>query len=91
MEPEQVTVMATMIEPMPDRDDKTGKYTEEYSRKSFKQAIRELDRDAGTQAIADAVGCGYDTAYKKLARMEDAGEVASRKIGNARLWEVSDE
>lgn len=75
---------------MPERDKETGQYTAEYSIESFKQAILKLGRDAGTKAIADEVGCEYDTAYKKLTRMEDAGHVTSRKIASARLWEVED-
>jgi predicted transcriptional regulator len=76
---------------MPERDEDTGRYTAEYSIESFKEAIRELGRDASTKAIADEVGCEYDAAYKKLTRMEDRGLVTGRKIGSARLWEVKDD
>lgn len=76
---------------MPERDAGTGRYVAEYPVEEFVAAIRELGRDASTKAIADEVGCQYDTAYKKLTRLEDAGRVESRKIASARLWEVTDE
>lgn len=76
---------------MPERNKDTGRYTAEYSIESFKEAIRDLGRDASTKAIADKVGCKYDTAYKKLTRMENSGHVTSRKIASARLWEVEDD
>lgn len=82
--------MATNHTAMPDRDTDTGQYVAEYPDSKFITAIRDLDRDAGTQAIADAVGCQYDTAYKKLTRLEKREQVKSRKIGSARLWEVAD-
>lgn len=88
-EPVQLIVMALQTMPMPERDPKTGRYTAEYSKEEFADAIRTLGRDASTSAVADEVGCDYDAAYKKLTRMEDAGEATSRKIGNARLWEVT--
>ena len=83
--------MASKQRLMPERDEDTGRYTAEYSIESFKEAIRGLGRDASTKAIADEVGCEYDTAYKKLTRMESAGHVTGRKIASARLWEIEDD
>ena len=81
--------MASNLSNVPDRDTDTGQYVAEYPTEEFFAAIRELGRDASTSAIADEVGCKYDAAYKKLTRLEDAGEVQSRKIASARLWELS--
>lgn len=74
-----------------DRDPDSGRYVEEYPRAAFVDAIREVGGSAGTQEVADAVGCAYETAYKKLRAMEDADELTHRKVGNARLWEVQNE
>lgn len=78
---------------MPERDNNTGRYTEEeeHSTETFTDALRTLDGAAGTQEIADEVGCLYDTAYKKLRRMEDDGTITSRKIANARLWQLPED
>jgi hypothetical protein len=79
--------------PMPERDNNTGRYTEEeeHSTETFTDALRTLGGAAGTQEIADKVGCLYDTAYKKLRRMEDDGTITSRKIANARLWQLPED
>lgn len=71
-----------------DRDEETGQFTEEYPPEAFVKAIQDAGGAAGTQEIADAVGCSYETAYKKLRGLEDADELTHQKVGNARLWEV---
>lgn len=83
-----------MDELMPkDRDEKTGEYTERYPVKDFLSAIESLDGTAGTQEIADEVGCAYRTAHAKLTELEKKEKLTSRKVGNAKLWrlEPSDE
>lgn len=69
----------------------SGRYREEYPHEEFVAAVRDADGGAGTQDVADAVGCSYETAYKKLRALEDAGDLNHRKVGNARLWEAADE
>jgi hypothetical protein len=85
--------MAHNTEPMPgaDRDDDSGQYTEKYPTAEFLEAIDTADGMAGTQDVADAVGCSYETAYKKLRGLEDDGAVASQKVANARVWFRADE
>ena len=79
-----------MDEVMPkDRDEKTGKYTERYNPEGFFSALESLGGAAGTQEIADEVGCAYRTAHAKLTELEEEGELTSRKVGNAKLWEVA--
>lgn len=46
---------------------------------------------AGTQDLADQVGVIYDTAYKKLRKMEEEGQVTSRKVANALVWMLPDD
>jgi len=74
---------------MPDRDEKTGKYTGKYSNEDFLDGIRSKSGMAGTGEIADEVGCAHDTAYKRLQEMEEQGLVSSRKVGNTLLWSVN--
>jgi len=69
------------------RDDKSGKFTEEYPVEEFIEAIRDLD-SAGTTDIADYVGCDRRTAYLKLQALDEDGEVESQKVGNALLWRL---
>jgi hypothetical protein len=78
-----------MDEVMPkDRDEQTGKYTERYTPGDFLSALESLGGSAGTQEVADEVGCAYRTAHAKLTELESDGELTSRKVGNAKLWEL---
>lgn len=72
-----------------ERDEESGKYTETYPLDAFTEALKSLSGAAGTQEVADEVGCAYRTAFAKLTELEDKGEVTSRKVGNARLWQLS--
>jgi len=45
----------------------------------------------GTQDVADALGCVYDTAYKRLRKLEDEGRVESQKVANTRIWDLADD
>ena len=49
---------------MDDRDEE-GKFNQQYSDKEFLSAIGSLSI-ASTQSVADAVGCSYDLAYRRL-------------------------
>ena len=77
--------------PGAERDNDSGQYTETYPTDEFLGAIDDVDGVAGTQDVADAVGCSYETAYKKLRSLEDAGAVESEKVANARVWLRADE
>lgn len=77
--------------PGAERDDDSGQYTETYPTEAFLDAIDNVDGMTGTQDVADAVGCSYETAYKKLRSLEDAGTVDSEKVANARVWLRADE
>jgi Mn-dependent DtxR family transcriptional regulator len=76
--------------PGANRDEETGQYRETYSDADFFEFLEE-DGPAGTQDVADAVGCSYDHAYKTLRRLEDEGSVSSSRVGNARLWQIDEE
>lgn len=76
---------------MADRDDETGQYSETYPLEDFIDALQSIGGSAGTQEVADAVGCKYRTANAKLHDLEEQGLVSSRKVGNAYLWMLADE
>ena len=71
-----------------DRDERTGKYTERYTRENFLSALEALGGSASTQEVANEVGCAYRTAHAKLSVLDNEGAVNSRKVGNAKLWEL---
>jgi hypothetical protein len=78
-----------MADVMADRDD-SGKYTETYPLAEFIDALEALGGSAGTQEVADAVGCKYRTANAKLHELKEEGRVDARKVGNAYLWMLDD-
>jgi predicted ArsR family transcriptional regulator len=77
--------------PYDERDKKTGKFTETYSKEDILNAVNELSGSASTQEVADKVGCAYRTAYQKLTQLEEENLVNSRKVANARLWQAQSE
>ena len=93
MEPLQPYVMGQHTEVMPgaERDDDSGQYTETYDTDEFLAAIRDSEGMTGTQDVADAVGCEYETAYKRLRKLAEEGTVDSQKVANARVWVLPDE
>ena len=70
-----------------DRDEESGKFTEEYPLQEFLEVLAEHG-PSGTTDIADFVGCDRRTAYLKLKSLEKEGEVQSQKVGNSLLWEL---
>jgi CRP-like cAMP-binding protein len=71
------------------RDEDSGKFSEEYPQEDFVRALGELGA-SGTTDIAEYVGCDRRTAYLKLQSLEEEGDVESQKIGNALLWNLID-
>ncbi len=72
-----------------DRDENSGKFTEEYPLQKFLGALAELG-SSGTTDIAEQVGCDRRTAYLKLKSLEENGEVRSQKVGTSLLWELDE-
>jgi len=68
-----------------ERDEESGKFTEEYPPQEFIQALDELG-PSGTTEISDHIGCDRRTAYLKLKSLEEEGEVSSTKVGNSLFW-----
>lgn len=73
-----------------DRDENSGEYTESYPFEEFLSALDTLGGAAGTQEVADEVGCAYRTAHAKLTELEERGDITSRQVGNAKLWQRLD-
>jgi len=71
-----------------DRDEETGKYTETYPSNKFISALESLNGAAGTQEVANEIGCAYRTAHAKLTELEEKEKITSRKVGNAKLWQL---
>jgi len=71
-----------------DRDEESGRFTEEYPEEEFIHALEELG-SAGTTDISNYVGCDRRTAYLKLQGLEEENKVTSQKVGNALLWELA--
>lgn len=74
-----------------DRDEESGEYVETYPEEDFIKALEKLSGAAGTQEVADEVGCAYRTAHQKLTILDEQGDIDSRKVGNALLWLLSDD
>lgn len=73
---------------MPDRDNDSGRYSETFPLSNFVDALESLGGSAGTQEVADEVGCKYRTANAKLHELKKEGRVSARKVGNAYLWSL---
>lgn len=76
---------------MAERDDDSGRYSETYPFSEFIDALEELGGSAGTQEVADEVGCKYRTANAKLHELEEEDRISARKVGNAYLWMLTGE
>jgi Mn-dependent DtxR family transcriptional regulator len=77
--------------PGKDRDEESGKYTTTYTDSDFIEAIGNGDGMAATSDVAESVGCSHQTAYERLQRLEEQGEIRSREVGNSLLWSTVDE
>lgn len=76
--------------PYDEHDKESGQFTPEVSDENFLDAV---DSKGGVTSsdVADAVGCKYRTAHKRLNDLKDEGKVTSRKVGNSFLWMLADE
>ncbi len=70
-----------------DRDEDSGKFTEQYPREAFLRAVENTE-NATTKQVAEAVGCSYDLAYRRLNELEEEGEVTCTEIGSSFVWSM---
>jgi hypothetical protein len=69
----------------PERDEDSGKFTDQYAREEFIEAVEELDI-ATTTMVADYVGCSYDLAYRRLHEFVEDGELTKKDAGGLFIW-----
>lgn len=70
---------------MPRQRNEKGQVVESYPPEDVLTTLGRIG-PAATQEVAKELGSSYETAYKKLRALEDAEQVTSRKVANARLW-----
>lgn len=68
-----------------ERDEDSGKLTEQYSEEDFLTAVAEHE-PASTREIAEAVGCSRRNADVRLKKLEVGGKVGSKMAGNSLIW-----
>lgn len=71
-----------------DRDEDSGKFTEQYPEEAFLKAVERLET-ATTTEIAEVVGCSYDLAYRRLNTLVDEGKVQRKEIGPSFVWSTA--
>lgn len=69
----------------PNRDDKTGQFSREYPTAAFLDAVETVDPTT-TAKVADAVGCSYDLAYRRLNELADKGQLQRIDVGGSFIW-----
>jgi predicted ArsR family transcriptional regulator len=72
-----------------ERDEETGKFTTQYQREDFLNALEEGDFLA-TSDVAEVVGCTQNLAYRRLKELENEGKVKSKEIGRFLAWQKAD-
>ena len=73
-----------------ERDTDSGEFTEKYDSETFLEAIREHDGAASTAEVAERVGAPRRTAYGRLERLHDDGQLEKRSVGAGVLWMVAE-
>lgn len=68
-----------------ERDEESGKLTEQYNDEEFLEAVEE-HQPASTKEVAEAVGCSRRNADVRLRKLEEAGEIRKKKVGNSLTW-----
>lgn len=72
--------------PYDERDD-SGRFSPTHTDEEFIDTVREQGIPS-TSDVAEALDCNYRTAYDRLKKLEEQGDVRSRQIGNSLAWEV---
>lgn len=70
------------------RDEESGKYTDSYDDDEFISAIQKVEGVAGTQEVADHVGCSHRQALNRLKDIEDSGVIVSKDVGQSLVWQL---
>jgi len=62
---------------------------ERHPEREYLDAVRELE-PAGTSDVAERVGVERQSADYRLRKLEEAGKVRSKKVGNSLAWLIKD-
>lgn len=81
----------TDCEPPAAGRDGRGQFALNYPNQDFLDALKTLGGIAGTQDVADEVGCTSRHALNRLQKLEEAGEVTSKDVGRSFVWMLADE
>ena len=73
-----------------DTRDTTGRFATKYDEQDILDAVRE-NEPAATSEVADAVGFARQNADYRLRRLEDEGEVRSKKVGASLVWMLAED
>jgi predicted transcriptional regulator len=65
--------------------DESGKIAQKYTDTDFLRAVEEYE-PASTSEVAEAVGCSRRNADVRLRKLEEAGEIRKKKVGNSLTW-----
>ena len=68
------------------QDEETGQFESKYSDDEFLNALQELDGMGGTSEVAEMVDCPTRTAFNRLDRLAEEGEIDKRKVGGSVAW-----
>lgn len=69
----------------PNRDDKTGRLTEQFLDEDFIEAVK-INEPASTKEVADTVGCTRRNADIRLRQLYEDGLVQKKMVGNSLTW-----
>ena len=72
------------------RDEYSGRFSQEYSDEDFVRAVKELG-SCSTTDVADHVGCSSDLAYRRLTELASEGRIDSEKGAGNYRWFCNDE
>ncbi|MFB6243155.1 MAG: transcriptional regulator [Halobaculum sp.] len=70
---------------MADNRDEDGKFREQYPDSDFVSAVEDATV-ASTQTVAEAVGCSYDLAYRRLQALEEEEKIGCESVGGSFVW-----
>lgn len=70
-----------------DKQGDDGRFQPTYDPDEFVAAVEALDLPT-TSDVADHVECPHRTALHHLNQLEDAGRLASRQVGPAKVWRL---
>jgi len=68
-----------------DRDEYSGRFTQEYTDEDFVRAVEELV-SCSTTEVADHVGCSSDLAYRRLTELASESRIDSEKLAGNYRW-----